>query len=110
MSRVSAKLVSGSGNACSYVPSQFGTVTEDYCGYAWSTMDPFAWARHAQTRVDGPGFGGRISMNRLLTLDKIPRNKALRFDMELWHWDDTQVSWDATPYLTRRPAILTAPR
>ena len=32
-------------------PSLFGTGTEDYFGYAWSTPERFAHAYHAQTRA-----------------------------------------------------------
>ena len=34
-------------------PSLFGTGTEDYFGYAWSTTETFAHAYHAQTRAPG---------------------------------------------------------
>lgn len=86
-------------------PSFFGTGTEDYYGYAWSTPERFVRALHAQTRADGPGFDGRFSMNRFHTLDKVPFTTALRFDLELWHWDDTEVTWDSMVYFYARPNL-----
>jgi hypothetical protein len=41
-------------------------------------------------------------MNRFHTLDRISFTKALRFDLELWHWDDTEVTWDAMVYYYAR--------
>ena len=45
-------------------PSTFGTGTEDDYGYAYGYNGPFTRPFHAQTRVDGPGSGGHISLNR----------------------------------------------
>jgi hypothetical protein len=84
-------------------PSFFGTGTEDYYGYAWSTGEVFFRALHAQTRAGGPGFSGTFSMNRFRTLDAIPFEKSLRFDMELWHWAQTGVTWNALVYYYARP-------
>jgi hypothetical protein len=84
-------------------PSFFGTGTEDYYGYAWSTGELFFRALHAQTRAGGPGFSGSFSVNRFRTLDAIPFKKSLRFDMELWHWGQTRVTWQALIYYYARP-------
>jgi hypothetical protein len=84
-------------------PSLFGTGTEDYYGYAWSTSQTFAHALHAQTRAGRSHFSGRFSVNRFHVLDAVPFSSALRFDMELWHWDDTKVAWDAVTYYYARP-------
>ncbi len=67
-------------------PSHFGTGTEDYYGYAWCCPQPFTHAYHAQPRCDGPANYGRTSVNRWHILDRIPFERSLRFDMELWHW------------------------
>jgi hypothetical protein len=85
-------------------PSFFGTGTEDYYGYAWSTVETFARALHAQPRTGAPDFSGRSSNNRFRTLDAIPFRRSLRFDLELWHWQDTRVTWDAIAYFYARPA------
>ncbi|MES1165495.1 MAG: glycoside hydrolase family 172 protein, partial [Verrucomicrobiota bacterium] len=73
-------------------PSLFGTGTEDYFGYAWSTPEPFAHAYHAQTAAPGQGFAGFFSMNRFHILDPIPFSRSLRFDLEIWHWSDTSIA------------------
>ena len=67
-------------------PSHFGTGTEDYFGYAWSSNTPFSHAYHNQPRCDGPGNFGHTSVNRWHILDRIPFENHFRFDMELWHW------------------------
>jgi hypothetical protein len=84
-------------------PSLFGTGTEDYFGFAWSTSDLFAHAYHAQTRAPDRGFGGFYSMNRFLVLDPVPFTRSLRFDLEIWHWSDTSIAADALLYWYARP-------
>jgi hypothetical protein len=84
-------------------PSIFGTGTEDYFGYAWSSTQTFAHPYHAQTRATGPGFAGQYSMNRFHILDPIPFTSSLRFDLEAWHWTDTALTLAATLYWYGRP-------
>jgi len=84
-------------------PSLFGTGTEDYFGFAWSTPEPFAHAYHAQTRVPEQDFAGSFSMNRFHVLDPIPFSRSLRFDLEIWHWSDTSIAVDALLYWYSRP-------
>jgi hypothetical protein len=84
-------------------PGIFGTGTEDYFGYAWSSGQLFAHPYHAQTRATGPGFSGQFSMNRFHVLDPIPFDRSLRFDLEAWHWSDTSLALDATLYWYARP-------
>jgi len=84
-------------------PSLFGTGTEDYFGYAWSTPERFEHAYHAQTAAAGMGFSGQWSMNRFHVLDPIPFARALRFDLEIWHWTETSLPVDATVYWYARP-------
>ena len=85
-------------------PSLFGTGTEDYFGYAWSSTERFEHAYHAQTATAGRGFSGLYSMNRFHVLDPIPFARALRFDFEIWHWtDNTSIALDATVYWYARP-------
>jgi hypothetical protein len=84
-------------------PSLFGTGTEDYFGFAWSTPEAFAHAYHAQTCAPGQGFGGLFSMNRFHVLDPIPFSRSLRFDLEIWHWSDTSIAADALLYWYARP-------
>jgi hypothetical protein len=84
-------------------PSWFGTGTEDYFGYAWSTTETFAHAYHAQTRAPAGGFPGLYAMNRFHVLDPIPFSRTLRFDLEIWHWSTTTIAVDATLYWYARP-------
>jgi hypothetical protein len=84
-------------------PSLFGTGTEDYFGFAWSTPEPFAHAYHAQTRAPEEGFGGLFSMNRFHILDPIPFSRSLRFELEIWHWSETSIAADALLYWYARP-------
>jgi hypothetical protein len=87
-------------------PSLFGTGTEDYFGYAWSSSKTFDHAYHAQTRAPSGSFGGLFSMNRFLVLDPVPFERSLRFDLEIWHWTDTSIAADALLYWYARPGTL----
>ena len=43
-------------------------------------------------------------MNRFHILDPIPFARALRFDLEIWHWtDNASIAVDATVYWYARP-------
>jgi hypothetical protein len=84
-------------------PSWFGTGTEDYFGYAWSSLARFAHPYHAQTLAPVGSFAGRFSMNRFHVLDPIPFERGLSFDFEAWHWSDTRMSLEATLYWYARP-------
>jgi hypothetical protein len=84
-------------------PSTFGTGTEDYYGYAWGSPKPFARPYHAQPRCDGPGSLGHTSVNRWHVIDDIPYRSSFRFDLELWHWAEVNVSFDHTSYWYARP-------
>jgi hypothetical protein len=84
-------------------PSYFGTGTEDYYGYAWCSPEVFQKPYHAQPRCDGPANFGHTSLNRFHIIDPIPYREALKFDMEIWHWQDVFSSWAATSYWYGRP-------
>jgi hypothetical protein len=84
-------------------PSHFGTGTEDYYGYAWSSPELFQHPLHNQTRCDGPNVFGWTSVNRFRALDAIPFTKSLRFDMEVWHWKECEIERAATVYYYARP-------
>lgn len=86
------------------LPSHFGTGTEDYFGYAWSSNVPFTHAFHNQPRCDGPGNYGYTANNRWHILDCIPFERSLQFDMELWHWEpDCRVDLAVVMYWYARP-------
>lgn len=84
-------------------PSTFGTGTEDDYGYAYGHNGTFTRPYHAQPRVDGPGSGGHISLNRWYVLDALPYKKALRFDQEMWHWMPTRPTWTHVIYWYAKP-------
>jgi len=85
-------------------PSTFGTGTEDYFSYAWSSNERFKHAFHNQPRCDGPGNYGHSAVNRWHVLDAIPFTREFKFDMELWHWkDDIQVDMSVVAYWYARP-------
>lgn len=84
-------------------PSFFGTGTEDYFGYAWSNPQKFTHAFHAQPVSIGTANYGRFSNARFHLADRIPFQQSLKFDMEMWHWQETKVNvatvayWYAVP-------------
>lgn len=79
-------------------PSHFGTGSEDYYGYSWSNTTLFQGPFSNQIRCDGPGNAGYTVVTRTRCLDAIPFTRSLRFDMEVWHWADTNVAYAATTY------------
>jgi hypothetical protein len=86
-------------------PSTYGTGTEDYFGYAWCNTGRFSAPYHAQSRCDGPGNRGWTSLNRFHILDDIPFEKSIRFDMEIWHWDDCVLGYATTAYWYAEPGF-----
>ncbi|MBE0673588.1 MAG: DUF2961 domain-containing protein [Bacteroidales bacterium] len=84
-------------------PSHFGTGTEDYYGYAWCRPEPFIHSFIAQP--DGTGnlsVGYTLNM-RYRTLDAIPFNSRLQFDMEMWHWGYTLMNHAPVTYWYLKP-------
>ena len=67
-------------------PSNFGTGTEDYYGYAWVGCALFSEPFLSQPIADGNRGIGLTVNNRWRSLDTMPFNKSLKLDMELWHW------------------------
>ncbi|CAG1007707.1 hypothetical protein PHYC_03467 [Phycisphaerales bacterium] len=94
-------------------PSHFGTGTEDYYGYAWCWPEPFQNPFHAQPRCDGwkatkkPSNYGHTTVTRVRALDAIPFTSSFKFDMEAWHWRETDVAYAATTYFYARPGATT---
>lgn len=79
-------------------PSHFGTGTEDYYGYSYGSTALFQGPFSNQVRCDGPGNQGHTVVTRTRVLDAIPFTRSLRFDLEIWHWADCEVSYAATTY------------
>jgi len=84
-------------------PSHIGTGTEDYYGYAWCKPNFFESAFHAQPSGDGNLVPGFTVNCRYRALDAIPFNKSIKFDMELWHWARTTMSYAPTTFWYARP-------
>jgi hypothetical protein len=86
-------------------PSLFGTGTEDYFGYAYSTRAPFDHA-FRMLRPTGP-HRGQLTSARFHVLDVIRFESSLRFDLEEWHWDPTaSVYFDTLVYFYARPDAI----
>ncbi|MFN8239296.1 MAG: glycoside hydrolase family 172 protein [Bacteroidales bacterium] len=68
-------------------PSFFGTGSEDYFNYSWSSPLIFSYPYCGQPRNDGPGNRGYVANFRWHISDDIPYNEKLRFLMELRHHD-----------------------
>jgi hypothetical protein len=71
------------------VPSIFGTGSEDYFNYSWSSPDIFAWPYCGQPRNDGPGNRGFVTNYRWHVPDSIPFKSNIRFYMELFSHERT---------------------
>jgi hypothetical protein len=89
------------------LPSHMGTGTEDYYGYAWGMADRFdspfvAMPRRDQTRPSG-SWAGSTTTSRMRLLDGVPFAKGLKFDMEIWHWASTNMSYAAATFWYARP-------
>ncbi len=88
-------------------PQHIGTGTEDYYGYAWGMPDyfssPFISAPKRDHLDDREDWRGYTTTSRLRLLDSIPFQTALRHDMEIWNWADTQVDYAVGTFWYARP-------
>ncbi len=66
-------------------PSFFGTGSEDYFNYSWSSDRIFSYPYCGQPRNDGPGNRGYVSDFRWHITDDIPFSNKIDFTMELSH-------------------------
>ena len=78
-------------------PSTFGTGSEDYFGYAWSSPTLFQHAYHNQTHNDG-NSKGHISVNRWHISDQVPFQKEFEGDIEKYFSNDRPTRYAATVY------------
>jgi D-arabinan exo alpha-(1,3)/(1,5)-arabinofuranosidase (non-reducing end) len=65
-------------------PSTFGTGSEDYYNYSWSSPDIFLFPYCGQPRNDGPANRGFVTNNRWHILDALPFQNRIAFYMELF--------------------------
>jgi len=88
------------------VPSTFGTGSEDYYNYSWSSPDIFYFPYCGQPRNDGPGNRGFVTNYRWHILDPLPFQKHIRFYMELKSHERTPgLSYARIGYHYVRPGL-----
>ncbi|MFH1942734.1 MAG: glycoside hydrolase family 172 protein [bacterium] len=88
------------------VPSIFGTGSEDYYNYSWSSPDIFDYPYCGQPRNDGPGNRGFVTNYRWHILDAIPFENRIRFTMELFSHERTPgLSYARIAYHYARPGL-----
>lgn len=86
------------------VPSIFGTGSEDYFNYSWSSRDIFDHAYCGQPRNDGPGNRGFVTNYRYQILDDVPFENRIDFYMELLsHSRVSNFSYSRITYLYAFP-------
>ncbi len=89
------------------VPSIFGTGSEDYYNYSWSSPDIFFFPYCGQPRNDGPGNRGFVTNFRWHVLDAIPFESSIGFSMELSSHERTPgLSYARTGYYYARPGTI----
>lgn len=89
------------------LPSTFGTGSEDYFNYSWSSPDIFIYPYCGQPRNDGPANRGFVTNTRWHVLDDLPFRTRLGFYMELYHHERTpDVSYARIGYHYGRPGIV----
>ena len=88
-------------------PSIFGTGTEDYYGYAWGGQNRafYEHPMHAQVRVhefdklwnkpipQARNTRGVSTELRNLVLDSVSFESKLKYDMEVWHWEECEMAY-----------------
>jgi hypothetical protein len=81
-------------------PSQFGTGTEDYYGYSrgGEPSAPFQSPFLTHMQIEGDKMIGYSAPIRLRSLDAIPFSDHLKFDMEIWHWQATDMAYAVATY------------
>jgi hypothetical protein len=78
-------------------PSTFGTGSEDYFGYAWSSANLFFHPLHNQTFNSG-NCKGHISVNRFHIADQIPFQTAFEGDIEKYYSNSKPGLYASTVY------------
>lgn len=88
-------------------PSTFGTGSEDYYNYSWSSPDIFVFPYCGQPRNDGPANRGFVTNHRWHILDALPFENRIAFYMELFSHERTPgVSYARIGYHYGRPGII----
>ncbi len=88
------------------LPSLFGTGSEDYYNYSWSSPDIFSFPYCGQPRNDGPGNRGFVTNYRWHILDPLPFRSNIGFYMELFSHERTPgVSYARVGYHYALPGV-----
>jgi hypothetical protein len=88
-------------------PSTFGTGSEDYYNYSWSSPDIFYFPYCGQPRNDGPGNRGFVTNFRWHIFDTLPFHNNIRFYMELYsHERISGLSYARIGYHYARPGMM----
>jgi len=88
-------------------PSTFGTGSEDYFNYAWSSPDIFEFPYCGQPRNDGPANQGFVTNFRWQIVDCMPFRQFFAFYMELYpHSTVPGFSYCRTAYHYARPGLI----
>jgi hypothetical protein len=88
-------------------PSTFGTGSEDYYNYSWSSPDIFIFPYCGQPRNDGPANRGFVTNHRWHILDALPFQQRIAFYMELFsHERVPGFSYARLAYHYGRPGIM----
>jgi hypothetical protein len=92
-------------------PSFFGTGSEDYFNYSWSSSRIFSYPYSGQPRNDGPGNRGYVSNFRWHILDDMLFEDKAIFTMELRHHGIVPgVSYGRIVYLYAMPGLISDPQ
>ncbi len=83
-------------------PSTFGTGSEDYFGYAWSSPKLFQHAYHNQTHNDG-NSRGHVSVNRWQMADNVPFQKSFEGCIEKYYKNDRPTLYASMAYWYEAP-------
>ena len=87
-------------------PALFGTGSEDYYNYSWSSPDIFTYPYCGQPRNDGPGNRGFVTNYRWHILDPLPFERSIGFYMELYSHERTPgLSYARVGYHYGRPGL-----
>lgn len=87
-------------------PSLFGTGSEDYYNYSWSSPDIFIYPYCGQPVNDGPGNRGFVTNYRWHILDPLPFREGIRFYMEAYPHERTPgFSYARVAYHYGRPGM-----
>ncbi len=88
-------------------PSTFGTGSEDYYNYAWSSGDIFNYPYCGQPVNSGPANRGFVTNYRWHVLDPLPFQERIAFYMELFPHEATEgMAYGRIGYHYARPGLM----